>query len=66
MQKKMKKWQQVFTYDITSFIHYQDMWEIPRETLQFKKKLGSGQFGDVWEGENNRPTAYLLLSSFME
>ena len=26
------------------------MWEIPRETLQFKKKLGSGQFGDVWEG----------------
>jgi serine/threonine protein kinase len=27
-----------------------DMWEIPRETLQFKKKLGSGQFGDVWEG----------------
>jgi hypothetical protein len=27
-----------------------DMWEIPRETLQLKKRLGSGQFGDVWEG----------------
>ncbi|GLD65857.1 proto-oncogene tyrosine-protein kinase Yrk-like isoform X1, partial [Lates japonicus] len=25
-----------------------DMWEIPRESLQLIKKLGNGQFGEVW------------------
>lgn len=27
-----------------------DMWEIPRESLQLIKKLGNGQFGEVWMG----------------
>lgn len=29
-----------------------DMWEIPRESLQLIKKLGNGQFGEVWMGRN--------------
>ncbi|KAF3833825.1 hypothetical protein F7725_025029 [Dissostichus mawsoni] len=29
-----------------------DMWEIPRESLQLIKKLGNGQFGEVWMGMN--------------
>uniref|UniRef100_A0A8D3CMD1 Tyrosine-protein kinase n=1 Tax=Scophthalmus maximus TaxID=52904 RepID=A0A8D3CMD1_SCOMX len=28
----------------------QDEWEIPRETLKMEKKLGAGQFGEVWMG----------------
>ncbi|KAL0967094.1 hypothetical protein UPYG_G00247740 [Umbra pygmaea] len=28
----------------------QDEWEIPRDTLKMVRKLGSGQFGDVWMG----------------
>lgn len=31
-----------------------DMWEIPRESLQLIKKLGNGQFGEVWMGRNSR------------
>ena len=30
-----------------------DMWEIPRESLQLIKKLGNGQFGEVWMGRNS-------------
>ncbi|XP_077991868.1 proto-oncogene tyrosine-protein kinase Yrk-like [Glandiceps talaboti] len=27
-----------------------DKWEIPRESISLYKKLGGGQFGDVWQG----------------
>ena len=28
-----------------------DVWEIPRESLTLDKRLGAGQFGEVWRGE---------------
>lgn len=31
-----------------------DVWEIPRESLQLLKKLGNGQFGEVWMGRARR------------
>ncbi|XP_067862778.1 tyrosine-protein kinase Fyn-like isoform X1 [Heptranchias perlo] len=33
-----------------------DVWEIPRESLQLIKKLGNGQFGEVWMGTWNGTT----------
>ncbi|XP_032236190.2 tyrosine-protein kinase SRK2 [Nematostella vectensis] len=33
-----------------------DAWEIPRESLQLQKKLGQGQFGEVWSGLWNSTT----------
>ncbi|XP_078538043.1 tyrosine-protein kinase Fgr isoform X1 [Lissotriton helveticus] len=33
-----------------------DVWEIPRESLQLMKKLGNGQFGEVWMGTWNGTT----------
>lgn len=38
-------------------------WEIPRESLRLEKKLGSGQFGDVWKGfwNNTTPVAVKTL-----
>lgn len=40
-----------------------DQWEIDRNSLRFVKKLGSGQFGDVWEGlwNNTTPVAIKTL-----
>lgn len=32
-----------------------DVWEIPRESLQLIKRLGNGQFGEVWMGTGTRP-----------
>nr|XP_033795331.1 tyrosine-protein kinase FRK [Geotrypetes seraphini] len=41
----------------------QDEWEIDRNSLKLLKKLGSGQFGDVWEGmwNNTTPVAIKTL-----
>ncbi|KAG8447274.1 hypothetical protein GDO86_014659 [Hymenochirus boettgeri] len=33
-----------------------DAWEIPRESLSLQKKLGAGQFGDVWLATYNDHT----------
>ena len=32
-------------------------WEISRDTIRLNRKLGSGQFGDVWEGVWNGTTS---------
>ena len=28
-----------------------DVWEIPRRSIKLERKLGNGQFGEVWEGK---------------
>ena len=33
-----------------------DQWEIPRDSIKLTKKLGAGQFGDVWKGLWNGTT----------
>jgi fyn-related kinase len=33
-----------------------DQWEIPRDSIKLRKKLGQGQFGDVWQGMWNGTT----------
>jgi len=33
-----------------------DQWEIPRDSIKLRKKLGAGQFGDVWMGMWNGST----------
>ncbi|KAJ8033059.1 Tyrosine-protein kinase fyna [Holothuria leucospilota] len=37
----------------TIFEISKDVWEIPRKSIQLEKKLGNGQFGEVWEGTWN-------------
>ncbi|XP_047467866.1 tyrosine-protein kinase Lck [Mugil cephalus] len=32
---------------------WQDEWEIPRESLNLQRRLGAGQFGEVWMGVYN-------------
>ncbi|ELK17538.1 tyrosine-protein kinase Blk [Pteropus alecto] len=41
----------------------QDEWEIPRQSLRLVRKLGSGQFGEVWMGyyKNNTKVAIKTL-----
>ena len=40
-----------------------DHWEIDRTSLKFVRKLGHGQFGEVWEGlwNNTTPVAIKTL-----
>ena len=40
-----------------------DQWEIERTSLKFMRKLGHGQFGEVWEGvwNNTTPVAIKTL-----
>lgn len=33
-----------------------DAWEIDRESLELSKRLGAGQFGEVWKGKWNKTT----------
>jgi len=42
-----------------------DQWEIERSSLKFVRKLGHGQFGEVWEGlwNNTTPVAIKTLKS---
>lgn len=40
----------------TQGLSHKDQWEIDRHTIQLQKKLGSGQFGDVWKGVWNGTT----------
>lgn len=44
-----------------------DHWEIDRNSLQLLKRLGSGQFGEVWEGlwNNRTPVAVKTLKPGM-
>lgn len=37
-----------------------DQWEIDRSSLKFVRKLGQGQFGEVWEGSWNNTTAVAI------
>jgi len=41
----------------------QDPWEMERSSLKFVRKLGHGQFGEVWEGlwSNTTPVAIKTL-----
>ncbi len=39
-----------------------DQWEIDRNSLKFVRKLGHGQFGEVWEGQWNNTTPVAIKS----
>lgn len=41
----------------TKTFTHDDQWEIDRRALKFLRQIGSGQFGEVWEGVWNTSTA---------
>ena len=44
-----------------------DVWEIPRRSIKLERKLGNGQFGEVWEGaleRANEQSRKFILSLF--
>ncbi|RWS26809.1 tyrosine-protein kinase Src42A-like protein [Leptotrombidium deliense] len=47
----------------TGGLSHRDQWEIDRSSLKFVRKLGQGQFGEVWEGlwNNTTPVAIKTL-----
>ena len=52
-----------FSQPVATSLSYKDEWEIDRGALQFDKKLGMGNFGEVWSGlwNNNTPIAIKTL-----
>ena len=60
---------EIFSYQIEKPVtadlshNTRDQWEIDRNSLKFIKKLGHGQFGEVWEGvwNNTTPVAIKTL-----
>lgn len=38
-----------------------DAWEIPRKSLSLERKLGAGQFGEVWMGESHGEVAGRMM-----
>ena len=48
---------------MTGGLSHKDQWEIDRTSLKFVRKLGQGQFGEVWEGlwNNTTPVAIKTL-----
>ena len=49
----------------TAGLSYKDQWEIPKTSLRLIKKIGHGQFGEVYEGlwNNTTPVAIKTLKS---
>ncbi|GAB0197352.1 tyrosine-protein kinase HCK [Grus japonensis] len=43
-----------------------DAWEIPRESLRLERKLGAGQFGEVWMGESKGEAAGRKMEVMVE
>lgn len=43
-----------------------DAWEIPRESLRLERKLGAGQFGEVWMGESEGEAAGRKMKVMVE
>lgn len=43
-----------------------DAWEIPRESLKLDRKLGAGQFGEVWMGELLKHSEKVMLGPLLE
>uniref|UniRef100_A0A8B9KVH0 Tyrosine-protein kinase n=1 Tax=Astyanax mexicanus TaxID=7994 RepID=A0A8B9KVH0_ASTMX len=41
---------------------WQDEWEVPRESLKLERRLGQGQFGEVWMGMYNNSRRVAIKS----